>query len=1309
MEYYFNQLDPVDFQRLINTILIARFGEDARITPLRGSDGGRDGETAPGNPYFEFQVTETTSIPQGVSIPPRIGRYLFQVKHHRTTDKRLSDVRQSVITDFEKELKNNVLKRAGDERVNYFFLITNVPSSNDALKKLDSVRHHLIRNVQNLHADIWWQERVITYLDQMPSIWTSFSQMFAGGIVPTIGKVVDWTSIGIPRAIRIAIDHQYEQDKNVKFRQIELEQNLSKLFVDIDIDIRDLEEDAQQRRMTAEIRLNDNLYPNQDMYDISQLPFEYRYQRNRSRFIKSRSLVSALGVLLDDDRDTLIHKLILEGGPGQGKSTLVQMAVQIYREQLLSKNDLDSEKRWLPPQKTRLPFRVELRRLAEWLSNNPSGSVEEYLALTIKQDSGGNEISVNDIDSMVENSPMLLIFDGLDEIGSDKLRDDVLKIILDCIQRFEEGLHADLRVILTTRPPALTGRRERLIGFERLTLTTMEKDRIKEYVTRWLNVQIRDSEEKNRIRQSFEHRQDEPHVEALVRNPMQLSVLLQFIGLKGEAFPDRRAELYRDYFQIVIDRDVEKSPELRENRAVIEALHAFLGYKIHALTEVNQADRTLERKRLLDMVSLWLSSQGHDSKMAQQFFRLGEERFGLVVASKGEGEETKYGYEVQPIQEYFAAAFLSNQIPADKAHEVFEKMIHRSYWKEVALFLAGLRRPNEKADLVARAKRVDQDRQLGWYQDGRSIVLQLLYEGVLSEPPYVFSEALDFVLDLLDIKKIKVQLEPPALLSTLEGLVSRNHPEHLQKRVYEMMQDYDTCDDQYTVMRIHKIASRLLQLTDYETAIRSYKGSNPELIALVRLGWPYSVGINLEKLTKDHLFWEGVPDYIWARIWWREGLHRGIIINLPAPVNVHQHLIEQFATDYSGSFSYGAQRQALLEVQSKLAVWSIVQYPRAIRFLAEVNKLSEVSDVRIKKDIESICDDNLDIDYSGLDEPIQTVVNDLVQLSRPLVLAFCNEEKDYSPALNKLINGVREHLQDEGLSSWVTCRFATAILLSLLFYIPRKGLRIEKEVFSLANNLAPFYRGLTTSKEESSKYDFLEYLIRSNRPYAIDIDLPSPGRQVFRREIPVPNCVRIKRGTKPVSLIRLLAKSISNGDDLPFTWMKRMQFTTEFIRPLVEICRDCLPDLLMFLGKYSFIHGDSEHPLQVQDTQRVLKIARRTDDPNIMGGVATVLLNANFLRLSDPGLIQKILQTAPKIPISNMLFRINKAQFESGDQEDLDKKIELIRQVADSIVGTPTKYAFQTVCMAVNFLAEHQHVEFPPLLYEEPSLGILPR
>lgn len=1300
MEYYFDQLDPIKFQRLIFAILVERFGEDTRLTPLRGQDGGRDGETAPRNPYYEFHVGETASIPQGITQPPRRGRHLFQVKHHRTSDRPSSEARQAVIADFKRELKDNVLQRKADEKVNYFFLITNVPSSKDAIAKIDKIRGDLLQGVQNLHADVWWQESVVAYLDHMASVWPSFPEMFAGGTVPFLAQVVDQQSKGLPRAIRIAISHQYDQDEKVKFRQIELEQNLAKLFVDLDIDIGDLPEETQKKLMTAQFRRYEQL--NDEEADGQVIGLDHQFLRR----IRYGSLVSALGVLLNDCTDTAIPKLILEGGPGQGKSTITQMAVQIYRHQILKKDGMDSENRWLPPEKSRLPFRVELRRLGEWLSSNSDSSIERYLTTTIEQDSGGNAITVDALQTAVEESPVLLIFDGLDEIGSDQLRDDVLTAIMQCINRFENVLRADLRVIITTRPPALAGHGEKLIDFERISLAPMEKYRIEEYMTRWLSAQIPESNERARIRESFERRQDEPHVTALARNPMQLSVLLQFIRLKGEAFPDRRAELYRDYFQIVIDRDVEKSPELRKNREVIQALHEFIGYKIHTLTEVNQADRTLKRVQLLDKTKEWLKLRGHSPEMAEQFFKLGEERFGLIVASKGEGEETRYGYAIQPIQEYFAAAFISNQILPDRAHAVFEAMIHRPYWREVALFLAGLRRPNEKSDLIARAKNVDQEKKLGWYQDGRAIILQLLQEGVFSEPRYVFSQALEFVLELLDIKRLRVQREPTNFLGALDTVLSPPVPEQHQEWILKLLQEYKTCEDKSVMMRLYRVASRLLGPDDYSSAVMAYEGNDPELIALIRLGWPYRWEVDIETLSQDLSFWHGVSDHIWAQAWWRESLQRGIVLDVQVPAHFHQRLLEQFATNPYSGFIYLARNKPFIEVVSKLAVWKMVRYQQMLKVIGVCRISDEAGFKAIQEELASISKEDFDADYTGLDESFQIMIKDIVQLSRALLVACCgDDEGGKSNALKEYVNRMREYLQHTGLASWVACRCAVNVIEGMIvgeFDLSPLG-RFESiigrnDLLSLAKDIRPFYEDSTGSDSRSSKDESgaLDFLMNSmTHPFSIR----------WSRFESIPRYIRLEAGRKPIALVDILADSIHQNHDLSFEWMKTMIFSTEVIRPLIEKCRDCLPDLLNVLGKYRFVHAQGRL-LRVQDTQRVLKIARGTDDTNTLAGVASALVSAGFLHIAETELILKLLRVDSNNLFASAIFTRNRVLTEERDPDSLTKEIGLIEKVARGILSKPQAYPFQTICQASNFLAEHRRVELPSLLQEEEGLEI---
>jgi hypothetical protein len=80
-QYYLDALEPAVFQRLVNALLVLRYGEGVRLLPLRGKDGGRDAETPPGSSYF------TVSIPpsrDGIDPGPiKPGRYLFQAKHHR--------------------------------------------------------------------------------------------------------------------------------------------------------------------------------------------------------------------------------------------------------------------------------------------------------------------------------------------------------------------------------------------------------------------------------------------------------------------------------------------------------------------------------------------------------------------------------------------------------------------------------------------------------------------------------------------------------------------------------------------------------------------------------------------------------------------------------------------------------------------------------------------------------------------------------------------------------------------------------------------------------------------------------------------------------------------------------------------------------------------------------------------------------------------------------------------------------------------------------------------------------------------------
>ena len=902
-----------------------------------------------------------------------------------------------------------------------------------------------------------------------------------------LAQTVLQSTKGIARAFRLSALRQHAQDSVVKFRQVGLEKNLFDLFVDLDAEVSHDPDEVFGPSFLHSM--------NRRFGGAVTGPFE--------RGPRRRVPPTALELLINDESS--LPRIVLEGGPGQGKSTITQMAAQVFRGKLIGKTkDSPRDRHWKMMSDLRFPFRIELKRFAAWLSEPHHESIEEYIAQVASQNSGGTTVTVEDVQSYVESSSIILLLDGLDEIGRDDLRDRIIDAMMDTIRRFEDGLGADLRVVLTTRPPALVGRRDRLDGFTRVVLTPMTERRIDDYLSRWLTAQIKATDDHERIREAFEARRRDPHVDALARNPMQLSVLLQFIQLKGDAFPDRRAELYKEYFQIVIDRDVEKSPELRDNRDLVEGLHAFLGFQIHGMTEIDQRSRSLNRADIVRLARRWLEIEGQSGEMAAQFFALGEERFGLVVAIDGEGAETTYGFEIQPIQEYFAASYISNRLPEGMAHRIFERLIHRNYWREVGLFLAGLRRHNEKADLLVRARAADRSDPRGWQQNGRAMVLQLLREGVLLQPGHVRSEAIDFVADLLDFDEYRVQRTPEALVETICGLSNSYSNDGLKGRIRALAERYSGSSDEHAVGAIYRVASVLLPGKEYVNLALGYSGCDQNIRASVRLTVPYRKGsnVNMEELSSISTYWDGVSMAEWGRRFWYAAMQRGVVFDLMCPQEMHSALLAAFATDYSPGHE---RKSGILDLRASraLAIWKLQQNLEKIRrgFLDEGDSSGYWPTGEGRRQADRQVQGDLDPDYSGLERETAECIRALTVASGELLEAGNRDSSDSSAdsktAVCAYLEVIRSYLGVTGISAWVACRCA----VDLFERFPR-SLRIDfeqhqvEEVLGLVGELYGGAQG------------------------------PKRGRRVHRFQYSMPTEVRLERDKETVPVYRIILESV---------------------------------------------------------------------------------------------------------------------------------------------------------------------------------------
>ena len=1148
-----------------------------------------------------------------------------------------------------------VLARQDRQNVNYFILVTNVPASEDSLRKVDAVRNELLRSHRQLHADIWWQERVTASLDWSPNLWQAFPELFPGSLPPLLGTASTSSANGLSRIFRLALTHQHDRDCVVKFRQIELEQQLLDLFVDLDVNV-EVSEDLRRWSLARQTDSNP-LYPQRT---ISRPP-------------------SALEMLINDDIG--VKNILLEGGPGQGKSTVTQMAVQIYREKVLgTQPSADRNPTWQQLCQLRIPIRIELRDLAQWLSDTGNRTLEQFIAYEISRDSGGTSVTVEDVHALVERSSVIMFLDGLDEIGNDVARDSTLDAISETVSRFEKALKVDLRVVLTTRPPAVAGRWNKLDGFTRVILTPMNSRRIDDYLDRWLRTQIPRDEDRDRIEKSFAGRRDDPHVDALARNPMQLSVLLQFIYLQGEAFPDRRAELYRDYFKIVIDRDVEKSPELSEHRDLMEGLHSFLGFRIHGMTEIEHGGRTLDRNEIVRLAGQWLDREGHSSELAERYFALGEERFGLIVARSGEAQETSYGFEVQPIQEYFAAAYISDRLTDAGAHDIFQLLIHRSYWREVALFLAGLRRPNEKADLVARAKAADSGSTQGWQRhSGKAIILQLMEEGVLTQPKHVLSEALNFVMQLVDPAALRDYPAPRPFTKALSELIHRYGDDATRNRVADVVQRYAKSNDYQLLALIHRLAADVLPDDRYIQIVLDYEGTLAESRTLVRLTCPY--GSTLERLATDAGYWQGVPTAIVARHYWASVERHREVRNIAYPSGMHLSLVLQFAVSQLARHAAG-DALVKLPVDRVPAVWSLQQNVQAIDLCLSGQKarILSVREQLANATPESSCENGTGESLPG---DVRRCLQDLIQTSRPAILSLTDQHNEVAvaDAVLAYLEAIQSHLEDPGIAGWVACRCASWIVQRERLLLGRYD--VPRELINGMNSVL---------------YGFfdLDDVNVSRRWRYPDMWLSGP-----------PLAVRLTRGASIRRLDDLIADEVhgrlSSEERSLCSWLGHVPIPMTLVRPLVDACRGNLRQLLRLLGKRG-AHGTLGGPkLMVQDTQRILKICRRTNDRDTLRGAAFALVNATFARIAAPELVVKIMSAAPSSPLAPWLLRTTNGGG-PGRSLGIDER-ELARSVAGLILDEAEQHPFGIVNRAAAVAAEVNARDNMPLFEEHPELS----
>lgn len=738
MDYLYENLGDERFQEFCNCIVAKEF-PDSQSFPVGQPDGGRDS-------LVYFMNSQKKEF------------FVFQVKFVRNpnsvldVNKWLTDIIEDEAPKIDKLIPRGATK---------FYLITNVKGTAHLDKGSKDKINQVLESKIKIPSICWWRDDLSRLFEKDPIFKWSFPEILNGQDIlnSILFKNINENIERRESVIKAYLADQYSIDNKVKFRQIDLENRLFDLFTDVPIRIRKYNEKNKNLKKIL------NHFENHQKKITN---FEDHY------LIEERENVGAASFLLHPKIQNEIERILLEGGPGQGKSTISQYICQVHRARLLYKtSDLEILPDNIKKTPLRFPFKIDLRHIASWVENkNPyqgrlnegyfntiwKNSLESFLVGHIIYHSQIDNFNTSDFIAITKLSSVLFVFDGFDEIADVRIREEVIDFINKGINRISENTKS-LQIIITSRPAAFSD----TIGFSadiypHFELTDITTSITKEYVEKWIKASRLDAKEGNEIKRLVEEKLQLPHLKDLAKSPRQLAIFISLLRTRGESLPNKRTALYDSYIELFFNRESEKSNIIRDKRDLIIDIHQYLAWVLHSEAELYNNSGSIRIEDLHSRLKNYLTKEGHNTDIADKLFHVMEERVCALV-SRVQGT---YEFEVQPLREYFCAKYLYNTSPyspvgSEKTGtkpERFDAISRNFYWHNVVRFFAGCFDKGELPMLIQKLKELQEDQFLKYTNYPRLLTSQILSDWVFTQYPLLLKDVVKIIVDGVNIGNI---------------------------------------------------------------------------------------------------------------------------------------------------------------------------------------------------------------------------------------------------------------------------------------------------------------------------------------------------------------------------------------------------------------------------------------------------------------------------------------------------------------------------------------------------------------------------
>lgn len=608
---------------------------------------------------------------------------------------------------------------------------------------------------------VWDRDQICRYLDVYRDIRATYAAwLLSGDVLAEVADYVRLKKTDFLKTIRRYLEVGLLDDQYAKLSQGGYTDAnsipLSRVFVDLPV------------KVPNEQEYINSFYEENDL-DLSEEELDLNVQERKTfleLFFEEGRQVLKPSVSLDYKvggtglRQTA-GRVVLIGGPGQGKTTISQFACQLYRAALLQDTSvkrspeirdalshIKNQAGDIPkPKVLRYPLRIDLKKLAEALAGEgdlPSSSLLDYLVKHISERTD-SELSKSEFRKWLSSYPWLMVLDGLDEVPASSNRKRMMDAIRDFVSSEAYDQDADILILATTRPQGYSDEFDPNF-YLHLPLASLNASEALKYGSRLANARhpnnnLRVDDLCNALKRATEN----PATVRLMESPLQVTIMLALIEGGGEP-PEQRWKLFHDYYDVIYRREKERntifSRILRTYEPDIHWLHHRAGWLLQQRNAaIGSTGARLSHSEFEKIVETRLLKRGHSelegrATLVRQIREAATDRLVFLVGNS----VNEIGFEIRSLQEFMAAEHVFSG-PESCVLETIREIAPHSYWRNVFLFAAGrifFEREHLTDSLIGICGRLNEvivNQERKFTAQGSRLALAMLEDGVSRNQP----------------------------------------------------------------------------------------------------------------------------------------------------------------------------------------------------------------------------------------------------------------------------------------------------------------------------------------------------------------------------------------------------------------------------------------------------------------------------------------------------------------------------------------------------------------------------------------------